>query len=375
MANEPLCYQRSGPPLPAGWTSGGRNDQDSPVVMAVFVDPAIPEQAPDPLLREFLEATDERRSRDLLGGLLMSAASPIVWRVIRSRLLGVERATQEDVHAQSLLRLTRLLSAQRTGAAPIEDFGAYVAAVATNACREHLRACYPARTRLARQVRYLLAHGAGLALWQAPGGSWIGGLARWAGQAPPAQAGDALREVAANASRLLPGRDPALVRLGDVTRALLSAIGGPVPLDPLIEVLALIRGVHDEPAQPIAEDHRFQSASAGASSEDRLADAQYLLRLWAEIEALPRRQRVALLLNLRDAAGRDILRLLPTTGVADLRRIARALELPLAELESLLPALPRNDAWIADRLDLTRRQVINLRKCARERLARRLRGL
>ncbi len=343
--------------------------------MPVFVDPAIPEQAPDPVLREFLEATDERRARDLLGDLLMSAASPILWRVIRSRLLGVERATQEDVHAQSLLRLTRLLTAQRTGAAPIEDFGAYAAAVATNACHEHLRACYPARTRLARQVRYLFTHDAGLALWQAPGGSSIGGLARWVGQAPPAQAQDALRAAAADASRLLPGRDPALARLGDVARALLSATGGPVPLEPLIEAFALIRGIRDEPAEAIAEGDRFQSAAAATSSEDRLADAQYLLRLWAEIEALPRRQRVALLLNLRDAAGRDILRLLPTTGVADLRRIALALELPLAELESLLPALPRDDAWIADRLGLTRRQVINLRKCARERLARRLRGL
>jgi hypothetical protein len=42
-------------------------------------------------------------------------------------------------------------------------------------------------------------------------------------------------------------------------------------------------------------------------------------------------------------------------------------------LRELWPTLPRDDQWIADRLGVTRRQVINLRKCARERLARRLR--
>jgi len=37
--------------------------------------------------------------------------------------------------------------------------------------------------------------------------------------------------------------------------------------------------------------------------------------------------------------------------------------------------LPLEDAAIAERLGLTRQQVINLRKSARARLARRMRGL
>jgi hypothetical protein len=90
------------------------------------------------------------------------------------------------------------------------------------------------------------------------------------------------------------------------------------------------------------------------------------------VRELPRRQRVALLLNLRDAGGGDMLSLFPATDLARPREIARLLELPLEELEALWERLPLEDREIAELLDATPRQVINLRKSARERLARRM---
>ena len=41
------------------------------------------------------------------------------------------------------------------------------------------------------------------------------------------------------------------------------------------------------------------------------------MRVWEEVRALPLRQRVALLVNLRDDEGRGTIELLPQTGVAN----------------------------------------------------------
>ncbi len=84
------------------------------------------------------------------------------------------------------------------------------------------------------------------------------------------------------------------------------------------------------------------------------------------------RQRVALLLNLRDDGQQDALTLITTAGVATHDELSACIGLSPVELTALLPDLPQDDLAIASRLGVTRRQVINLRKCARERLARRL---
>ena len=100
----------------------------------------------------------------------------------------------------------------------------------------------------------------------------------------------------------------------------------------------------------------------------------FLKRLWEEVCELPRGQRAALLLNLRDADGGGCLGLLPATGVATTRQIAAALEVTDERFAEMWQHLPLDDAAIAGLLDVTRQQVINLRKSARERLSRRLKG-
>jgi hypothetical protein len=86
------------------------------------------------------------------------------------------------------------------------------------------------------------------------------------------------------------------------------------------------------------------------------------------------RQRRALLLNLRGTDGRGCIALLPLTGVATLQQIAAALEMPAEHLAGLWRSLPLDDIALAEQLSLTRQQVINLRKSARARLARRLKA-
>ena len=112
----------------------------------------------------------------------------------------------------------------------------------------------------------------------------------------------------------------------------------------------------------------YPQADPAAALESR----QLLDRLWGEICQLPRRQRVALLCNLRSQQGVNVITLLPATGIASIEQIAAALEIPLPEFEQLWAELPLDDLRLAQYLGATRQQIINLRRSARDRLARRL---
>jgi hypothetical protein len=113
-----------------------------------------------------------------------------------------------------------------------------------------------------------------------------------------------------------------------------------------------------------------QRANVDAEVDQRA----YLQSLWSEIRQLPSRQCAALLLNLRDAQGRGVIALLPLTGVATLRQIAEALAMTAEQFARLWNDLPIEDNAIAQLLNVTRQQVINLRKVARERLSRRMKA-
>jgi DNA-directed RNA polymerase specialized sigma24 family protein len=133
------------------------------------------------------------------------------------------------------------------------------------------------------------------------------------------------------------------------------------------------------------ERHRMAAGSRGDPLDhlpDPRADAAMdfdlrtrLRRLWSEIRQLPPRQCAALILNLRDEQGKGAVVLLPLTGTASMRQIAAVLEMPAARFAQLWNRLPLDDAAIGEMLGATRQQVINLRKAARARLARRMRRI
>jgi DNA-directed RNA polymerase specialized sigma24 family protein len=105
----------------------------------------------------------------------------------------------------------------------------------------------------------------------------------------------------------------------------------------------------------------------------RLEQRQRLQTLWSEIRALLPQHRAALLLNLREAGGGNALALFIALGIATIDEVAAAAGLTVERLAEVWNRLPMDDSAIAEILGANRQQVINFRRTARERLARRAR--
>jgi RNA polymerase sigma factor (sigma-70 family) len=352
-----------------------------------------------------MQAEDEDAAREALGDALAHHASPLIRR-IAARQLGSQLGSMvdtpgadpdlDDIHATVLLRLTaQCWQLRRDRTAPaIASLSSYAATATYNTCHEWLRARAPRRTRLQNRVRYVLTRDPMLALWEVADREWWCGLrasqqqARQLQQVQQVQPPEGvLRKVQDLAGITKPLRDAnphSLLLL--LIRQTLTELGGPCRFRDLVAALAEVLGETDAAGGPTAtrpgdgvdptdiRDVVEQLEDRGASPAEALEHRDYLQRLWSELVQLPLRQRAALLLNLRDEQGGGMLALFPITGVASTRDIARALDISDEALAELWSTLPRDDQWIAEYLGITRRQVINLRKCARERLARRMRA-
>lgn len=339
----------------------------------------------DPLLDAFLRASDLEQARLELGELLERHATPLVRAVIHGQLGGdvrlLEGQDREDVLAGVMLRLAAQLWPLRTTEArtPIADFRAYAAATAHNACHAFVRRRFPERARMRSRVRYALSRDPGLALWESPGGEWLCGLSGWRGRPTAPDSAQRLDDMRARLGRVEVGQAarPAVAQLLDLLRPLLKGLAGPCRFDDLAGAIADIQGLPGAAAGVESDNARHLAAASvadpGPSPAESAEQRDFLERLWAEVRLLPLGQRRALLLNLRDPEGRGMIGLFPLTGMASIPEIAAALEMEEERLKACWPDLPRDDAWIAGELGVTRRQVINLRKCARERLARRMR--
>ena len=231
------------------------------------------------------------------------------------------------------------------------------------------------------RLRYWLTHHPQLALWHnaSEPEELIGGLVAWQTKHPRRkwlrQAWLQLRHTdpAAFLQKVLAGLDPQDIRPGEWLLRIFTAVNEPVTLDELVELAVVQWGKASELSAAVFGADTERLAARQTSIVTELEQRAYLRQLWEEIIELPHLQRVALLLNLRLPDGEGAIALLPLMGVATMRELAQTLDIPLSELQRLWPALPLDDRAVAERLQLTRQQVINLRKAARARLARRMR--
>lgn len=344
----------------------------------------------DDVLRRYLATHDEAEAERLLDELVAGRAAPVIKSAVAHGLrTGAhgdlrERRDAEDVCGEVVLRLLARLRGLRDdpAAGHIESFRSYVAVTAYNCCHDYLRRKRPRRHDLKNRLRYLLTHDPRFAVWETRSGVAVCGPARLR----PAPGVGVSVFTPSHApwdeehftERQLGGRDPRDVSLPVLVAAVFEDARSPVELDALVDALAALTGIVE-----MNEQEGRAPARAGQSADVR--DARpglveeserraYLARLWDEIGSLPLRQRAALLLNLRDGAGNSQLELFSLTGVTTMRGIAAALELTPEELAGIWHDLPLDDNAISGRLGLVRQQVINLRKSARERLARRMKS-
>lgn len=306
-----------------------------------------------------IAAGDEESRRCELERVLLDHARPVIETVIarfsRSEW-AFRRDEADDIRATAILRLIRRL--QTIEQEDVRDFGNYVATLTYHTIYDFMRRRFPERTRLKNRIRYLLDRDPRFALWRTTE-AMACGLRRWQGRDDVLTSFTITRH-AASAIMLDDSRPQ------DAVAEIFARAGAPLPLETLVGILAQLWETAESHVQT-SEDHLEDRLPSHASRHET---RQFLQILWNEIRLLQPQHRAALLLNLRDAEGLNAIALFALVGVAEIEEIADAVSMTVEELEVIWQSLPLDDLTIAARLDLTRQQVINLRRTARERLAR-----
>ena len=332
----------------------------------------------DAVLSPYLQASGEADAAAALEQLICERAQPIVRQILGAKLRVGRSADSDltedqaaDLVSEVTLKLVQRLRNLRANVSEkaIENFPGYVAVTAYHACDGYLRKKYPRRYSLKNQLRYILTHRAGLAVWEGNEGDLLCGFAVWR---------DSKRAVSRSNLRQLPNEPQLLVNSNanvsppDLVSMIFDRAGAPLRLDDLVSLIADLWRIRDVPSGATSIDVDAYSGP-DEQLDARMDQRSHLERLWAEIRELPLRQRTVLLMSLRDANGRGALALLPLIQVASISQIAETLSMPAEKLATLWNQLPLEDREIAESLGVTRQQVVNLRKCARERLRRRTR--
>ena len=333
----------------------------------------------DAELSPYLRAKNEAEAAATLEHLICERAQPIVRQVLGAKLrvggsAGSEVSEDDanDLVSEITLKLVQRLRVLRANAGEeaIENFRGYVAVTAYHACDGYLRKKYPRRYSLRNQLRYVLTHRAGFAVWESSKGDFLCGFAAWKEKKVKVNP-SMIRQIQTDQQLL--DNSNANISAPDLLRAIFDRAGGPLRLDELVSLIAGLWQIRDVPSRTTVIDDDAYSGQE-EQLEARIDQRGHLERLWAEIRELPLRQRLALLMSLRDSHGRGVLALLPLIGVASIPQIAAAFAMPVEKLAALWNEFPLEDKAIAESLGITRQQVINLRKCARERLWRRTRA-
>lgn len=276
---------------------------------------------------------------------LIADLVPRIRQTVRRRLATARHIApedEEDVVSDAIAALLARLRRVRQEGSAIEDLDAYAAGIASNAADRFFGKRAPQRTRLRLRIRYVLTTVARFRLEMSGTGAWK----------------CSLNET----ERLLSGG-----KLARLIEQILEGAGGPLDLHELTTQAARLLGVSDrtEELGPEAESTEIPCVA------DRVELRDCLATLWREVVNLPERQRTALLLQFGAAENCSMCSLVDL-GIVRFAELATVLALSKEELADLWNRVPLSDREIAERLGITRQQVINLRTAARERLSRRL---
>jgi DNA-directed RNA polymerase specialized sigma24 family protein len=344
-------------------------------------------QHADAVLLDFLRARDEAESQQLLDRLITEYAAPVIQQIVRYklRIYPAQQALAEadDLRNDAITELIAELRKRKKSSSEnvIHNFRGFTATLAYRTCHDFLRRRRPLRHSLKNSVRYALNAHPDLAWWEDRSGESACGFAVWQTAGTSLARNPALERLLADPHLLkepnVPVSEHRKIIRPELLAAIFNFVGGPIELDDLVNVIATRYNLHEGAESLDALDAEGRSAherlpDPHADTEHGAVLRDYLRHVWEEICQLPVQQRLALLLNLKDEKGNCLTAMLPVANIATIRQIADVLELPPEEFFRLWGDLPLEDARIADLLGLTRQQVINLRKSARQRLARRM---
>ncbi|QQS46582.1 MAG: hypothetical protein IPM66_22230 [Acidobacteriota bacterium] len=338
----------------------------------------------DPLLEPLLQPGDDDRADDLLSQLITTHAEPVIRAVIRSKLHLNSHQGQADSNDLRQEAVTQLIAAirqfrERPDLRPISDLRGLAAVIAHRACSGWMRRRFPQRHSFKNRLYYLLTRQRGFALWRNRNNRMVAGFAAWRDR-EDAVTGEQLagmsndERLAARIRSLDIGRRS---EWSDALAEILDYLGGPVDFEAFVGTLAAFLQIEDQPVEStdqIEDPGGFLIADRQPDASLQVEKRIFLERLWEEVRLLPPNQRAALLLNLKDPEGKGCIALLPAIGIATFRQLAEVLGMGAERLAEIWNDLPLEDEKIAGLLQLTRQQIINARKSARERLARRLKG-
>jgi DNA-directed RNA polymerase specialized sigma24 family protein len=333
----------------------------------------------DPMLRPYLNAEDEQNSETLLDALVEDHIAPLIRKRIRRKLfkisatMGTDHPERnvEDLCSEAHLNVIKSLRQMKADGSrkAIRNLDAYVSIVVRQVCDQQIRRLNPNRVRLESQIRYVCSHHPEFAIWEADG-CFVIGRASW--KSRPAT--DRKPDIETIQKQFLKNKGLTLKstkQLIAICDCALNDSEGPLELEDVVRIAEVLLGVSSLRYEPLDDLERQDPAQ---SIDEKLHLQKYLQRIWSEVVQLPSAQRIAILLSLKDDSGRPLLPFLPLLKVANIEEIELHLSLSRDDFTKIWNNLPLSDRDIAEVLNLTTQQVANLRKCARERLSRRLKN-
>jgi hypothetical protein len=305
----------------------------------------------------------------LLDILLSRHAWPLLQRVVGARLGNLYRAADaEELTAEATLQLLGRLRKLREDGPPPDGIriDAYIAGIGANTVLRFLSRRYPESTRLRKRLRYLCETDRRFRIWAGEDGCSLCALSGGPSFAQPAT------PAAIERCRQRMGEAAAGQPLEVLLARILTELKGSIELSPLVALVAELQGIREHVlvSRDQSDDPAGLVPDPAPPADRRLELRQRLECLWSEVRLLPPGQRSALLLNLGSSHGAAVW-LLNDLGIATFRELAEVLEISREDLAALWNRLPLEDLAIAERLAVTRQQVINLRAAARQRLQRR----
>lgn len=340
----------------------------------------------DAILQPYLMAQDTAECQRQLISLLSEHAEARMRGIISSRFRSYLRTEEhhaelDDVYSEAKTRLLAYLRDLKAGNrnTPCEDFTGYVSTIAHNVCHDHFRQTHPTRARLQKKIRDLFRANQKFAIWRTQDqkkGEWLCGFHRWQGLNNSSVSSAWLHrfyehpEIVSEA--LSSGDDIQSMETADLLTAVFTAVGEPLSLTDVVNVVSDIKGVKDSPttsfdANGVSLISRLPDSSMRVDSVLEMREP--LTRVWGALCELPRDQFIAYLLHGRDTSGENLITLFIDAKITTDSEVASLLEMTLAEfLDLCANRLPMDNDAVARELGIKVQRVYKLRCEAGKRL-------